>query len=318
MIGRGFIGAALAVLACTGAGLAASDDFLGHWQATDKKSGLTHVAVTPNGGNGVDVRAYGDCRAIECDWGIVQGKVYTTGPKSADTEVIEATFHFGFAHRHLTLRKEPGGKLHFELLMELADNSQNHDYAVSGTLKPTSWVGPITQVWQSQPGLQNGWGGGVRGSALPSPDESCTIVDARDARAVDDKGYWFVKANGKVLVDVGRDEKSAQLAEAAFHHYKFDRLCTVGGPFKAYWKSAEGFGKDKMGGAICLKIQPTTATMVRSGNSWKIVSGSDTLVDLGENKLKAEAVLSLIRAKKLTAECFIRAPEPAMIFWLQE
>lgn len=308
------------VLTGVSAAQAATDDFLGHWQNPDPKtSGLTHIAVTPNGGNGVDVRAYGDCRAIECDWGIVQGKVYTTGPKSNDVQVVVAMFHFGFAHRQITLRKGPDGKLRFDMLIELADNSLRHDYAVSGTLKKTTWVGPVTQVWQNQPGLQNGWGGGARGSAPAVPEESCTMIDTRGARAVEEmKGYWFVKANGKVIVDVGRDEKAAQLAEAAFHFYKFDRRCTVGGPFKTYWKSAEGFSTDKIGGVICWKFQPTTTHIVRSANSWKVVDGANTLVDLGDNKKKAEATLGLIRANKLTAECFVRQPNPLMAFWLKD
>ncbi|MDR3526685.1 MAG: hypothetical protein P4L57_05355 [Rhizomicrobium sp.] len=310
---------AVAFLLLCAAAEAATTDFLGHWQSVDAKaSGLTHIAITPNGGTGVDVRAYGDCRAIECDWGIVQGKVYSTGPKSDDVQIVVAIFHFGFAHHAITFRKAPGGKLSFEMLTEWADNSQRHDYAVMGLLRPTSWVGPISQVWQVQPGLQTGWGGGARSGSSAPPVESCTVVDTRGVRAVEENGYWFVKAGGKVVLDVGHDEKTAQLAEAAFHHYQFDRRCTVGGPFKSYWKSANGFGQDKMGGPICFKLNPTTAHLVQSGQSWKIMDGVTLLADLGALKSKAEAMLGLIRANKLTAECFIRQPDPVLAFWLQD
>lgn len=309
----------LALMLFCNAAMGATEDFLGHWQNPNPKlSGLTHVAISPNGGNGVDVRAYGDCRAIECDWGIVPGKVYTAGRKSSDVQVVVATFHFGFAHRHITFRKTGDGKLAFEMQTELADNSLDHDFAVSGDLKKTSWVGPVTQVWQKQPGLQTGWGGGARGGIPAMPEENCTVVKADGARAVSDRGYWFIKAAGKVLVDVGRDEKTAELAEAAFHHYHFDRLCTVGGPFKAYWKSAEGFAKEKMGGPICLKLQPVTAHLVRTARSWNIVDGASTIAELGDNKKKAEAMLGLIRAQKLTGACFVRLPDPVMAFWLQD
>lgn len=311
--------AILAFLLSAACAQAANEDFLGHWQNTDPKSGaITHLAITPNGGNGVDLRAYGDCRAIECDWGVVEGKVYTAGRKSKDVQVVTATFHFGFAHRHITLRKLADGRLAFDMLIELADNSADHDFAVSGTLKKTAWVGPVTQVWQNQPGLATGWGGGPRGGASSIPQERCTMVDNTGARAVSQDGYWFVKAKDKVLVDVGRDEKTAMLAEAAFRYYKFDRLCTVGGPFKAYWKSAQGFAKDKMGGAICLKLQPVTAHLVRSAKSWKIMDGTTVIADLGDNKKKADAMLGMIRAAKLTGSCFIRLPEPVMAFWLQD
>lgn len=310
--------AAFLCLMCAGAD-AATTDFLGHWQSVDSKtSGLTHIAITPNGGNGVDVRAYGDCRAIECDWGMVQAKVYTPAPKSDDVQIVVATFHFGFAHHHVTFRKAAGGKLAFEMLTEWADNSGRHDYAATGLLRPTAWVGPITQVWQAQPGLQTGWGGGARSGNSPKPEEACTIVDTKGARAVEDRGYWFVKAAGKVLIDVGHDEQTAMLAQTAFQHYKFDRRCTVGGPFKSYWKSADGFAKEKIGGAICQKFNPTTAHLVPSGKSWKIMDGVIVLADLGTLKAKAEAMLGLIRSNKLTAQCFIRQPDPVLTFWLQE
>ena len=311
---------ALLALALLGiAARAETGDFIGHWQNPEPKaSGLTHIAITPNGGTGVDVRAYGDCRAIECDWGIVQGKVYTPAPKSDDVQIVVATFHFGFAHHTITFRKAAGGKLSFEMLTEWADNSQRHDYAVSGLLKPTSWVGPISQVWQVQPGLQTGWGGGAPSGISAAPEESCTPIVTQGARAVEEHGYWFVKAGGKVLIDVGHDEQAAQLAEAALRHYQFDRRCTVGGPFKSYWKNADGFAKDKMGGAICLKLSPTTAHLVQSGQSWKIMDGVTLIADLGTLKPKAEAMLGLIRANKLTAECFIRQPDPLLAFWLQD
>jgi len=115
---RVFAACAISILTLASvAAHSATTDFLGHWQSMDAKiSGLTHIAITPNGGNGVDVRAYGDCRAIECDWGIVEGKVYTPAPKSEDVQIVVATFHFGFAHHHITFRKAAGGKLSFEML----------------------------------------------------------------------------------------------------------------------------------------------------------------------------------------------------------
>jgi hypothetical protein len=136
-------------------------------------------------------------------------------------------------------------------------------------------------------------------------------------RAVNEGGAWAVKAGGKVLIATGKDEKAAQLGEAVFRNYRFDRLCRSGGPWKPYWRSAKGFGGERMGGVYCLSFHPTTAHLVRSRNSWNIADGATTLVELGPYKPQAEAMLGMIRANKLTGECFIGSPD-IMTFWIAE
>jgi hypothetical protein len=310
--------AVVALVLLSGAASAEASDFIGNWQnPAPKPGGITRIAISPNGGNRVDVRAYGDCHPGECDWGLVQGSVYYSDPKSDHVAVIVATFHFGFAHHQVTFHKGAGRQLLFEMLTKLDDNSERHDYAEVGALKTTSWAGPISQIYQTQPGLQTGWGGGVRGLPTSPPVENCTAIDTRGARAVVRKGSWTVKAGGKVLIDTGGDDKAALLAEAAFRYYHFDRRCTAGGPWKPYWRSAKGFGADRMGGIYCLTVNPTTAHLVRSKNSWDIADAATTLVELGPFKPQAEAMLGLIRSRKLTGECFIGSPD-IMTFWVAE
>jgi hypothetical protein len=310
--------AVLGLMLFAGAAHAEATDFIGNWKTPDPKlGGITRVAISPNGGDRVDVRAYGDCHPNECDWGLVQGDVYYADPKSDHVTVIVATFHFGFAHHQITFRKGKNGQLQFEKLTKLDDNSDRHAFVQSGILKPTTWVGPISQTWQSEPGLTTGWGGGARSGAAGAPQEECTVYDVRDVRAVNERGSWSVKAGGKVLIATGKDDKAAMLAEAAFRYYRFDRLCRSGGQWKPYWRSAKGFGSDRMGGIYCLSFHPTTAHLVRSKNSWNIVDGATSLVELGPYKPQAEAMLGMIRAKKLTGECFIGSPD-IMTFWIAE
>jgi hypothetical protein len=312
-----FRSAVLGLLLLSGAAYAEATDFIGNWKNPDPKpGGITRVAVSPNGGDRVDVRAYGDCHPNECDWGLVQGDVYYADPKSDHVTVIVANFNFGFAHHQITFRKGRNG-LKFEKLTKLDDNSDRHAFVQAGVLKPTTWVGPISQTWQSEPGLATGWGGGARSGAVAAPHEECTVYDVRNVRAVKDHGSWAVKAGGKVLIATGPDDKAALLAEAAFRNYRFDRLCRSGGQWKPYWRSANGFGSDRMGGVYCLSFHSTTAHVVRSKNSWNIVDGSASLVELGPYKAQADAMLGMIRANKLTGECFIGSPD-IMTFWIAE
>ena len=310
--------AALALVFLCAAAEADTSAFLGNWKNPDAKaSGLIQLAISPNGGNRVDVRAYGDCHPMECDWGLVQGAVYYDNPTSDHVSVIVATFHFGFAHHQITLHQGPDGKLAFEMLTKLDDNSHRRDYGTVGYLKPTAWVGPVAPLWQSEPGLQTGWGGGARSGAETPPHEECQSVDTHAARAVQVGGAWQVLASGKPLLVTGKDGATAMLAEAVFHHYRFDRQCKTGGPWKPYWRIAKGFPSDRLGGVSCLPFHFNTAHLVRLKNSWTIVDGATTILELGPYKEQAEAMMAMVRLNKLTAECFIGSPD-LMTFWVAE
>lgn len=106
------------------------------------------------------------------------------------------------------------------------------------------------------------------------------------------------------------------IAEAAFHHYGFDRRCTVGGPWQAYWKTGDGFAGERIGGVSCIAFHPTTAHLTHLGQEWAIMDGVTTIAKFGANKPKAEATLGLIRANRLNGNCFVRYPDPIMGFWV--
>jgi len=309
--------AVVALAVFTAAAQAEATDFLGNWDNPARDAGgLTHIVISPDGGDRVDVRAYGDCHPNECNWGLEQGKVYTGDPKSKTVEAIVVTFHYGFAHHRITFRKAPGQGLQYEMLTDFVDGSDKRDFVVTGTLAPSVWAGPVSQNWERPAELRTGWGGGARDDVLPQPQENCVPFDTDKARAAQKNGSWKLTAGSQILADAGSDETSAMLAEAAIHHYRFDRRCTVGGPFKTYWKAGKSFSSDKMGGAQCLLFNPTTVHLARVGNEWKIVDGVVWIAELGNNKTKAEATLALIRNNKLSAECFVRQPDPVMVYWL--
>jgi len=293
--------------------------FLGHWDNPDPaSSGLIHVVISPNGGDRVQLRAYGDCHPSECNWGLVQGHVYSRDPRSRRVETVTAVFHYGFAERRIVFRKAPAGRLHFEMLTAFSDGSARHDFASEGQLTPSAWAGPIAPNWENPPGLSTGWGGGARTGVSPRPQESCIPFDPSQLHIVEQDGNWQLTAAGKTLAAAGPDAKSALLALTAIRHYRFDRRCTVGGPWQTYWKADTGFSNDHMGGVDCISFNPTTVHLVPVGSDWKIVDGSDDIAVLGADKPKAEAMLGLIRAHRLTQECFVRRYNPVMTFWLKD
>lgn len=311
----GILGACLAALVLSGAAARADiADFIGNWHNPARDlSGMTHVVISPGGGGSVYVRVYGDCHAVECSWGLVSGKTYTTDPRSAEVDRITAAIDFGFAHREIVFRKGPGGKLAFEMLTDFSDGSGRHNFVSNGTLEPSAWAGPVTQNWERPVALRTGWGGGADGGASMPPAEKCTGFDPKAVHHVAEGGRWKVMAGGEPLLDAGRDEHNAISAETVLRFYRFDRKCSIGwGP---YWKRGDSFPSQKMGGANCVIFNPTTVHVAPVGHVWKLVAGNDTLAEAADKRL-ADAVFALIRQHRLDMECFVRRPDPVMVYWL--
>jgi len=291
------------------------EDFHGNWENPARDlSGLTHVVISPDGGDRVTVRAYGDCRPIACSWGQVQAKSYGADPASRAVTMVEAAFDAGFARRRIMFRPMPSGTLGFEMTTEFTDGSGRHDFAMTGILRRTSWAGPLSQNWERPPGLGSGWGGGARGGNSPRPVESCIGFDPKAARAVQQNGWWKVVAGALVLAEAGRDQQSALGAQSAVRSYRFDAKCSIAG--SVYWKRGGDFPTRRLGSAECVGFNPTTVHAVPVGRGWKIVDGVKWLAEFPDDRAKADALLALIRFYRLDTECFIRRPDPVMTYWL--
>ena len=297
-----------------GAACAGVEDFYGHWENPARdEGGLTHIVISPDGGNRVNVRAYGDCHPVECNWGLVQGKSYTTHPKSDEVDRIAVTFNAGLARRQIIFRVAEKGRLGFEMLVEYPEGAGRHDFTVRGTLRPTAWAGPIAENWERPAGSGSGWGGGARSGVSPAPKEICLTFNSAAVRLVQKDGQWRVMGGPEILA-ASAEKRLAQRAESTIRYYHFDRRCAVGGT--TYWKEGASVPARKMGGADCLGFNRTTVHVARIGNGWKVVDGTRWIADLGPHKDKAKELLSLIRTHRLSARCVVGWPNPTMMYWL--
>ena len=310
----------LFALACVLATRPAQADvsyFYGNWENTGRDaSGISHVQISPAGGNHVSVRIYGDCHPIECNWGQVEAQSYTASPRSGDVTSLSAFFNSGFARKQIIIRAGKGGELQFEALTIFIDGSGRHDFDMAGGLKHTAWAGPIDHSWEHNPNLGTGWGGGVRSGSSQRPNENCIAFDPATIQAVQAGPAWKVVAGKITLAEAGSDERNALQVLATIRHYRFDRKCYVGMAPLAYWKHGAEMAGGRMGGADCIAFNPMTAHASHIGHRWKIVDGVQWLADFSDDKTQADSLLSLIRFYHLDEECFIARPNPAMVYWL--
>jgi hypothetical protein len=130
-----FAASLLGALGVAGSASADVGDFLGNWVNQDSDtSGITHVLISPVGGNQVTVQVFGQCHPTDCDWGTVPGHNYYAAVSSGDVRMITASFNTGFAHKFLVFREAHGGKLVFEALTDFTDGSGRQDYDMTGKL----------------------------------------------------------------------------------------------------------------------------------------------------------------------------------------
>jgi hypothetical protein len=317
MAKKGILTASIAVFCLLAAARADVTDLYGNWENAGRDaSGITHVQISPAGGNHVNMRVYGDCHPIECNWGLVKAQSYTAGPLSGEVTSISASFNSGFARKQITIRQGGPGELLFEVLTVFVDGSGRHDFDLTGRLKHTAWAGPIGQSWENNSSQGTGWGGGVRSGATQRPQETCASFDPASVRAIQAGTSWKVVAGKETLVEAGTDERGALRVLATIRHYRFDRKCHVGTAPTAYWKRGAAMADRRMGGADCIAFNPTTAHASHIGRRWKIVDGVQWIADFDDDKKQADSMLSLIRFHHLDEECFVARPNPVMTYWL--
>jgi hypothetical protein len=291
-------------------------DFYGNWEnAARDATGITHVAISPAGGNRVSVRVYGDCHPNECDWGVVPADSFTDGPRTGEVKAVSALIHYGFAHRRITLRVAPNGELAFEAQIQFVEGSGKHDFTTSGRLHHTNWAGPMSKASWEVPLNQNaGWGGGARGAALQKPQETCVRFDPKGVQLLHAGPGWNIVSGGTFVLHTDWNEKTARKALTTIKHFRFDQKCHTG--TMEFWKTGNTIPAEKMPGVDCLQFGSTTAHVAKIGNGWRVVDGTITVADLNVRKDNAMAVLALIRAYRLERKCVIAWPNPAMTFWL--
>lgn len=317
MAKKGLFAASVAVFCLSATARAGVMDLYGNWENAGRDaSGIVHVQISPVGGNHVNVRVYGDCHPIECNWGLAKAQSYTASPQSGEVTSISASFNSGFARKQITIHKGAPGELVFEVLTVFVDGSGRHDFDMTGRLKHTAWAGPIGQSWENRSGQGTGWGGGVRSGASQKPDETCAVFDPAGVRAVQAGTSWKIVAGKEMLVEAGADESNALRVLATIRHYRFDRKCRVGTAPTAYWKRGAAMADGRMGAADCIAFNPTTAHASHIGHRWKIVDGVQWLADFGDDKSQVDSMLSLIRFYHLDEECFVARPNPVMVYWL--
>lgn len=326
---RVLVSGCVASLFLAGSALAGVSDFLGQWVNAGAKDGsflgdwvgsggdnseIVRIVVTPAGVNAVRLHLYGRC-SPECDWGSQLGHNRSSSPDSGEVESISADFNTTKFVKHLTLRKGPGGSLHFSVATDFTDHSGRHDYEVAGTLRRApAAVARATAPMSTAP------------SAVPAPaamtaaatdfSEDCVKINPEDIFVAPNKRGWAVRDYNHVILDYGSDKLGAAKAARVLEYYRFDEQCYVvrPRPKMIYWRIAGRLPRDSMPGEDCVDVNPKAVT-VKAG---KVVDNGRMVIDFDGDTTAATQAASVIRTYGINRQCFVARPSDKMVYWLSK
>jgi hypothetical protein len=65
----------------------------------------------------------------------------------------------------------------------------------------------------------------------------------------------------------------------------------------------------------CVAIEPMTVAAANTNGVWTVTLGTSAPLDFGANEAQAERAVAVIQHYHFTRECFVRRPNPHMMYW---
>jgi len=302
--------------------------FLGTWAYGDLGPGdIDHVIVSEGGASSVRIQVFGRCENVVCNWGVQNARVRTTRPDSDEVRSLAADFNLGYALRHLTLHKAPGGLLAYEVVTEFTDGSDRHDYENVGRLLPPGAVptaavpSPVPEASAVSPAPSPAEAAYANSPSTASAggEEDCIQFNGKKAYVADDgNGNWQVRDFLHPVLKLGPNRNAALAAMRIVANYHFDEVCYIGhgAGQMTYWRMAGEFARTPMPGQDCIDVDPTKVKAVQRDDSWKVMNGEQELFDYGDDQANAQQAAQMIRSYRLNRQCFFARPDSRTSYWL--
>jgi hypothetical protein len=304
--------------------------FLGHWlgPASDN-SDIAGVDVTPAGPTHIRIHLFGRCKPALCDWGTQIGRNHSGDPGSDDVRSISANFDTGFALKHLTLRPGPGGSVRFDVVTDFTDRSGRHDYETSGSLSPApaaspplvaSTPPPVGAPAEGAPAASAPGIGESASSTSVAMVEDCDAINPADVFVGPSERGWKLQDFNHTILNFGVSKVAAIKGQMMLDYYHIDEQCYIARPHPKmiYWRVGGQLPRGPMPGEDCVDVHPANVKAAQADGAWKVLDGSNTLIDYGEDRAGAEQAASVIRTYRLSRQCFVAKPDTTMVYWLAQ
>lgn len=316
---RGTLGALFILFVLTPVGAfpasAGTGDFAGRWNNIDGNTrGITRVVITgPRSGDTLRIRVFASCSPEDCDWGTEPLRLY--GENITDTDYRWATATFDTVSSVVTLTLSLGreGRLVLESFHRMKDDRSNY-YSRAEMRRSVSAVRPVPRPTRPAPPARRPVRPPTKPAALGKED--CLSINSASGR-VERKGSKWVIVMGRMSVVAFDSQSEARKALAIMKKYGFTQQCFVGrpGPSMEYYLAKRQAPRGVFRGEDCLSLNPSQLEAKRVRGSWKIVEGSNWLMDFGDNAREARRSLQIIQHYGFTRTCFVGRPDPSLTYF---
>lgn len=158
--------------------------------------------------------------------------------------------------------------------------------------------------------------------ALPWVAEDRIGLNPCNVAAVQVASRWKLVDGNHWILDFDQKRAAATRAVQVIKHYELSFICFVGRPAcpdevpMTYWLNASGQPPaGTMTGEDSIGFHPSTTTVRKIGERWKIADGNNWLLDFGPAEGNAKAALYFIKKYGFRFICFVGRPNPPMVYF---
>jgi hypothetical protein len=137
--------------------------------------------------------------------------------------------------------------------------------------------------------------------------EDCLPFNLDSVSVASIQGSWRIVDGGHSMFDFGGQEQQAKRALDIIHFYRMDSTCFAGRPRPpmVYLLASGRAPVGSMPGEQCESLDAKHISLVQRGEFWRLVSGSQTLFDFGNDERGAKQGLLAFRHYEFRYHCIV-------------
>lgn len=145
----------------------------------------------------------------------------------------------------------------------------------------------------------------------------CTKFNPANITVSRTSSGYAVSESNKPILQVGASRVEARLALHLMQFYSMNRVCRVAGtePAFTYYKSGKRSPRGAVAGEDCIGFNPKKVKHVKKGDTYFLVEGSHSIVELGKNERPARKARNIVREIGFRNICYIGRPQPSMVYF---
>jgi hypothetical protein len=149
------------------------------------------------------------------------------------------------------------------------------------------------------------------------PSEDCIGFDPGKIEVTKSGGRWKIVEGSNAILDFEDKQAEANTAFNIITHYTMDEICFVGRPDPSmeYFLVNGNAPNGAFAGEDCIGFNPDGIEVTNSGGRWKIVDGSNSMLDFEDKQAEANSAFAILTYYQFNHICFVGRPNASMTYF---